>query len=169
MIVIQSERLILRHFRPEDAPFMLQLVNSPGWIAFIGDRGIRDEAAAEKMIRESFMATYEKEGYGLYMVERRSDNQAMGMCGLVNRPGLDSPDIGFALLGEFEGHGYAFESSELVLNYARETLNLPKVVAITSPKNLRCHRLLERLGFESRGEITLPQDKRPTLLFEPIP
>jgi len=154
MQVLETQRLVLRHFTPNDAAFILELVNEPGWKKYIGDRGINTLDDAQKYIETVPRASYAKHGFGLWAVELKSDHSLVGMCGLIKRDTLDDVDIGFALLSRFEGNGYAREAANATLAYAREKLGLRRVVAITTEDNDRSGRLLELAGMSYEGLIS---------------
>lgn len=146
MLILQTERLNLRTITPDDAPFYLELVNDPSWIRYIGDRGLRTLDAARSAIVDGPMAMFDKLGYSLYVVERRADGRAMGMCGLIKRDILPDTDIGYALAPAYWGQGYAHEAAAAVVGLARGPLGLPRVMAITSPDNTASQQLLSKLG-----------------------
>lgn len=146
MTVLQTERLILRYLQQTDAPFMVQLLNDPSWIKYIGDRGVRTIEQAEAYLQAGPMASYAQHGFGLYLVER--DGVPMGMCGLVKRDQLTDVDVGFAFLPQFTGQGYAYEAATAVIHHAQTHLNLSRLVAITASENGRSQRLLQKLGFQ---------------------
>ena len=165
MNVLETDRLILRWFESSDAPFVLQLLNDPGWLKFIGDRGVRTIDAAEKYLERGPIAMYAKEGLGLYLVERKRDGEPIGMCGLIKRAGLDDIDIGFAFLPPFCGQGYAHEAAQAVMAYARKPLGLRRIVAITDPRNTSSIRLLEKIGFAFEKMVRLNADDIELMLF----
>src|SRR5690349_16881544 len=111
MNIIETERLILREFTIEDDQFILELLNSPGWLRFIGDRGVRNLNDASNYLQSRIIGSYELNGFGLWMMVVKETNTAVGLCGLIKRDGLDDVDIGFALLPGFEGNGYAWEAA----------------------------------------------------------
>jgi RimJ/RimL family protein N-acetyltransferase len=119
LIVLETERLSLRHLADEDAAFVLELVNDPDWLRFIGDRGVRspDDARAP-----------------------------VGMCGLLKRDWLDDVDVGFAFLPRFREMGLAHEAARATLDFGTSALELPRIAAIVSPENAGSIRLLETLG-----------------------
>ena len=164
-IVAETERLQLCRLALSDAPFVLELVNDPSWIRFIGDRGIRTLAQAGAYLREGPMASYAEHGFGLYLVRRTVDGMRLGMCGLIKRPSLPHVDIGFAFLPQFTGQGYAFEAATAVLHHARHDLNLTTIVAITAPDNQRSINLLQKLGLHYQEAITLAKDQPAVSLF----
>ena len=163
--VLEAERLILRQLSVDDDAFILELVNDPLWLRFIGDRGVRTLDDARDYILKGPVAMYERVGFGLYLVERKSDGVALGICGLIKRDTLDDVDLGFAFLPEYRAQGYAYESAAAVLTYGRSALGLKRIVAITSPDNERSARLLEKLGFNFEKLIRLPNDNEPVKLF----
>jgi RimJ/RimL family protein N-acetyltransferase len=156
MIVLPTERLDLRQLEACDAPFMLELLNDPSFIANIGDRGVRTVEDAARFIQDRMIPSYARYGYGLYLVELRATGVAMGICGLVRRDYLDDPDIGFAFLPQFRGEGYALESATAVSAHAFGALQLPRLLAITSPHNTRSMHLLEKIGLRFERMITPP-------------
>jgi ribosomal-protein-alanine N-acetyltransferase len=147
MKICESERLVLRLARREDAAFLLRIVNQASWIRHIGDRRVHALEDAERYIDARLLEPVRKLGYGMYVVELKQDGVPIGLCGLVKRDALPDPDLGFALLDEHAGHGYAAEAAAAVLRHARETLRLARVLAIVAPGNHRSARLLAKLGF----------------------
>ena len=162
---LETENLILERFTLKDAFFLKELMNSPGWLQYIGDRGIGDLAAAENYIREKFMVAYAQYGYGFMVVRLKKDGRPVGGCGLIRREGLDFPDIGFALLPEFSGLGYGYEMAAATLAHARDTLKISRVLGITLPINTRSIRLLERIGMTYEKMVELPGDDDELMLF----
>ena len=163
--VLETERLIIRKLNVDDAAFIFELVNDPDWLRFIGDRGVRTLEDAGKYILNGPMAMYERVGFGLYLVELKSNGTPIGMCGLIKREGLDDVDIGFAYLPQFRAQGYAYEAASAVLAYGRREFGLKRIVAITSVDNERSIQLLEKLGFAFEKLIKLPGDDEELKLF----
>jgi ribosomal-protein-alanine N-acetyltransferase len=160
MIVMETDRLILRWFAADDAPFILTLLNEPGWIRFIGDRGVDSIETAAAYIETKLIASYRQHGFGLYAMQLKEAETTIGMCGLVKRDGLDDVDIGFALLAAYEGRGYAKEAANATLNYARDTHKLHRLVAITNEDNISSIKLLEHIGMAFEKTIMLPGDNK---------
>ena len=165
MTVLGTERLILREFTVEDAEFILALLNEPSFLRYIGDKKVRELEDARQYILNGPVASYERNGFGLYLVELRESHTPMGMCGLIQREELPDPDIGFAFLPEFWNKGFAFEAATAVLQDARERLRLERILAITSLDNEASIGLLQRLGFTFEREIRLAADREPVKLF----
>ena len=141
------------------------LLNEPSWIRFIGDRGVRTLDDARAYIENGPVDMYHRLGFGLYMVERKEDGAPLGMCGLIKRKGLDDVDIGFAYRPAYWSKGYAFEAAAAVLQYAKNTLGLRRIVAITDPENASSRKLLEKLGFKFEKMIALAEGQSEIMLF----
>jgi RimJ/RimL family protein N-acetyltransferase len=163
--VIETDRLILRHLSPEDAAFILRLLNEPSWLNFIGDRGVRTLEDARAYILKGPVEMYSRLGFGLYLVELKEEGISMGICGLIKRDALEDVDIGFAFLPEFWGKGYAYESASAVMGYGKRAFGLNRLVAITSPDNYVSAKLLEKLGFNFERMIKLSDDNEEVRLF----
>lgn len=165
LTVLETDRLALRRATLADAPFILDLLNQPSYIEFIGDRGVRTLAQAETAIQERLLASYARHGFGLYIVTLKATGEPLGLTGLIRREGLDDVDLGYAYLPQYWGQGYAYEAAAAVLAYGRATLGLPRIVAIVSPHNARSIRVLEKLGLRYERMITLPGDTVELKLF----
>jgi len=148
LIVLETERIVLRWLDIKDAPFILELVNDPAWIQFIGNKRIKNLDDAKKYILNGPVDMYNKLGFGLYLVERKEDLTPLGMCGLIKRDSLEDVDIGFAFLEKFRSKGYGFESASAVIEYGVHKLGLKRIVAITTIDNINSGKLLEKIGFQ---------------------
>lgn len=166
MFQIQTERLQIERLSLRDAAFILALTNTAGWLQYIGDRGVRDLSTAEAYITNGPLASYDQFGHGLYLVSRKEDGVPMGICGLLQRTHFEHPDIGFAFLPEYTGHGYAQEAAAAILTFEQQSLSLSCVCAITLPENARSIRLLEKLGMEFRRMVSEAPGKPALMLFE---
>jgi RimJ/RimL family protein N-acetyltransferase len=163
-IVIQTERLVLRRLVPGDAGFILELLNEPSFLRFIGDKGVRDLEGARAYITKGPIDSYERHGFGLYATCLRAGTP-IGICGLVKRDGLADADVGFAFLSRYGSKGYAVESSAAVVMHARQVLQLQRVVAITAPENHRSIAVLEKIGLRFERMIRLAADAQELKMF----
>ena len=154
-MIIETDRLQLRQLSVDDAEFILRLLNEPSFIQNIGDRGVRSIDDARGYIVKGPITSYEKFGFGLWMVETKSPSAPIGICGLLKRDVLDDVDIGYALLPEFWSQGYALEAASGVVCYAREKLGLKRVAAVTTSNNQSSIRLLEKMGFKYERMVQL--------------
>ncbi len=165
MHVLQTERLTLCRLSAGDAEFILELLNDPAFLRYIGDKEVRTLGDARKYIAEGPVASYRQHGFGLYATRLKDTGAAIGICGLIRRDSLDDVDVGFAFLPQFRRKGYAFESAAAVLRHGRTALGLERIVAITSPDNTGSIRVLEKLGMRFEKMVQLPGDDHECKLF----
>lgn len=151
--LIQTERLELVPFVHADAPFILSLVNSPGWLRYIGDRNVHTAEDAVAYLENGPLKSFRDHGFGLMRVGLKGSGLPIGMCGLLRRPELDGPDIGFAFLPEYHRQGYALEAARAVVAFAREQLRLSELLAIVQADNAASIGLLRNLGFVFDGVV----------------
>ena len=159
MLVIETERLLIQKFALEDAPFIFTLLNDPSFIKNIRYAGIKTIADAENYLKNVPLKSYEQHGHGLYKVALKVNNISIGMCGLIKRESLSDVDIGYAFLPEYTGKGYAIEAAKATIDYGKTSLNLKRIVAITSPDNEASIKVLLKLGMKFEGFVkTNPDD-----------
>jgi [ribosomal protein S5]-alanine N-acetyltransferase len=164
-VIAETERLRIRLMTLSDAAFVCRLLNEPSWLQNIGDRGVRSVADAASYIESKVIQMYTAMGFGMYVAESKADSAPIGICGLVQRPALPAPDIGFAFMPEFWGKGYAREAATAVMRHSRKQLGLDKLLAIVTPSNERSCRLLEALGFVLEGEYRAGADAQALKLY----
>lgn len=164
--ICETERLYLREFIEADAPFIVTLTNTAGWLQYIGDRNTKTEKLAQDYLNNGPIKSYHENGFGLWMVATKENNTAIGMCGIISRHNYPQPDIGFAFLPEYTGKGYAFEAAKASLEYAKEKLQITTIVAMVMPENKASIKLLEKLGLKEQGLISLYEGETPLLLYK---
>lgn len=167
MQVCETERLRLRLLSTDDAAFILELLNEPSFLENIGDKGVRNLNDACQYLLNGPMASYEENGFGLYLVALKETLTPIGICGLIKREGLDDPDIGYAFVPKFWAKGYALEAASAVMAFAKETLGLNRIVAITALNNHASIRVLNKLGLKFEKIIKLPGATSESRLFTP--
>ncbi|HEY5087198.1 MAG TPA: GNAT family N-acetyltransferase [Gemmatimonadaceae bacterium] len=165
MTVLETDRLLLRHFTTDDAEFILKLVNEPSFIANIGDREIRTVDQASTYLSDGPIKSYERHGHGLYLVALKGSLAPIGICGLLKRDAFQDIDLGYAFLAEFWSQGFALESASAVLEFAARTLGAPRIIALVSPENRASIKLLEKLGFAFTELRQLKPDGLPTTIY----
>ena len=163
--VLRTRRLRLRRLVPDDAPFIVKLVNDPDWVRYIGERNVRDDDDARRYLEQGPLAMYRDEGFGLYLVELQATGASIGLTGLIRREGLDDVDLGFAFLPPWRGQGFAYEASAAALDEGRDRFGLKRVVAIVSPDNARSISLLGRLGFAFERNLRYADDGDEVALY----
>lgn len=164
-LTLQSERLFIRTLTIIDAGFMLQLMNSPNWIKNIGDRRVTNITEASNYILNKIIPSYKKNGFGLFLVCLKEHKKPIGICGILQREGLNTPDLGFAIIPAMEGQGFATEASKVVIQFAREELNLSILAGITKPNNIASISVLKKLGMQFEQSIQLPEDPNTFSLY----
>lgn len=180
MNLIETERLTLRQLTLKDAPFIFRLVNEPSWLDNIGDKHIHSIKDAENYIEHGPLKSYRENGFGLYLIELKlaidlrmqaSSDQTkptpIGLCGLVKRDELDDPDIGYALVPDYWGTGFASEAAKAIFDYSSISLRIKRVVGITSMDNKSSIRVLTKIGLKFDKLIDLPGYDQQSCLFVP--
>lgn len=164
MTLFETPHLRFRPVTPADAPFIRELVNDPDWLRFIGDRQVHSNDDAVGYIRNGPMASYARNGFGLWCVTLH-DGTPIGLCGLLQRDVLPNPDLGFAYLPAYRGQGYGIEAAAAALAYARKEFGIRRVLAFTSPENDRSMALLRKAGMRFEGTVRMAPDKEESRLF----
>lgn len=161
----ETKRLLIRPTNIEDASFIFELMNTPKWIKYIGNRELKTVKDAEAYIINKMLPQLERLGFTNNTVIRKSDNVKIGTCGLYDREGIKGVDIGFAFLPDYEKQGYAYEASSKLKDIAIKDWGITKISGITTKDNVSSHQLLEKLGLKLKGPVTIPGDEEELLLF----
>lgn len=164
-IEFETERLLIRPTLEQDAELIYQLMNTPKFIKYVGDREINSIEDAKKYIQVKILPQLHTLGYSSYSLITKVGSEKIGICGLYNRDGMDGIDIGFGLLPKHEGLGYAYEASHRVMKAAFEEFGIKELKAITSKENISSQRLLEKLGLEIEGITKLPNEDHEVILY----
>lgn len=146
---ISTSRLIIDQLSVDDSLFIFELVNTQGWLTFIGDKEIRstdDAASYIKKINATQSTIY-------WTVRLKTSNSPIGIVTFIKRDHLPHHDIGFAFLPAFYGKGYAFEATTAVLTHLARNKLFTTILAITLPHNTSSIKLLQKLGLEYSMEI----------------
>lgn len=163
--MINTERLRLIPMSLNDAPFILELLNTKEWINNIGQRNVHFIKDAEKYIHEKMILHYEKNGYGNYLITRLEDDAKIGCVSLYNRDDVEGVDIGFAMLPQYVRQGYAYEGSMAIMNCAKNQFGLTSVCAFTSKDNVASQKLIKRLGLKFEKTILFGEEEEELLYY----
>ncbi|MFP5391094.1 MAG: GNAT family N-acetyltransferase [Gammaproteobacteria bacterium] len=168
MLIRTTARLRLRTACLDDAAFYLALLNSPTFVAQLGDRGLRTLDDARVALAEGPIRMQAQYGHSLYIAETH-DGTPVGMCGLIRRMELDGVDLGYAFLPQYQGYGFAHEAALAATLHAHETLGIQRLLAIVSPENTRSISVLQKIGFVFARIVLLRTSDSGTLLYEHRP
>ena len=141
---LETKRLRIRPIELTDAEFIFELVNSEGWLKFIGDRNVSNRSDAKRYIQNIL----DNQGYFYSVFEIKESQKPIGIVTFLKRENEEFPDIGFALLPEFESKGYTIEASEKYLQEITDSNKYANVIAITLPDNQKSISLLKKLGLK---------------------
>jgi RimJ/RimL family protein N-acetyltransferase len=141
---LHTRRLKIRPLELSDSEFIFQLVNSRGWLEFIGDRDVRSMDDASAYISKIL----ETPNFYYSVIQKLDSNESVGILSFLYREDFDSPDFGFALLPKYYKKGYAKEASIAYINHLIHEMLLPEVLGICKEDNESSIKLLKSLGFK---------------------
>ena len=166
---LETDRLLIRPTNVDDAAFILELLNTPKWISFIGDRKVKTIKEAQKYIEVKMVPQLQRLGFTNNTVILKDGNEKIGICGLFDREEITGTlELGFAFLPIYERNGYAFESANRLIKFGFEELEINSIRALTAPKNIASQNLLVKLGFDFQGEITFAEDEEIAIWYEMV-
>lgn len=152
-----SARLHFTALEPgRDAAFILALLNEPGWLQFIGDRGVHTLEDADRYIIEGPLSMHARHGFSLLRCDLCSSGEVVGICGLIQRDWLPVADIGFAFREVHAGRGLATEAVQATLQHAQQQHQMRRILAITAPENVASQRVLAKSGLRPAGNVSSP-------------
>lgn len=152
---ISTARLEIAPLAASDAYFIRELVNTEGWLKFIGNRNITTGTEAVAYIEK----INSNENIAYWVVRLKSDEQSIGIITYIKRDYLDHHDIGFAFLPEHTNKGFAYEATSTVLGRLVVELKLPRILATTIPENISSIKLLQKMGLGFEKEIEINNEK----------
>ncbi len=155
----------MRWLEPGDEGLLLAVWNDPAFIRNVGDRGIRTVEQAAEAMAAGPLKLYENYGYGPFRVALADSNEPIGICGLFRRDNLEDPDIGFGLLPDHCGKGFAYEAAAAVSEHAQNNLGLKRMIAIVSPGNEPSIGLIRKLGLNFEKMLLMPNDEKEVCLY----
>jgi len=143
--MIETERLILRPWREADRDPFAALNSDPAVMEYLPatDR-TASNAAVDRMI-----AAQAKHGHCFWAVERKADRPFIGFCGpMPAREPLHEVELGWRLVRDAWGRGYATEAARASLAWCWANLETPSVMAITVPANMRSRAVMVKIGMQ---------------------
>ncbi len=160
MELLETKRLILRHFCEEDLDTYAEMCADPEVMRYllVGRTFSRAESW-EHMA--TILGHWHLRGYGLWAVEHRQTGELVGRIGFLNPEGWPDFEIAWTLARPYWGNGYATEGAQAALSYGFIKLNRDRIISLIHPENQRSIKLAERLGeklekaIEFRGKQVL--------------
>ncbi|RLV58457.1 N-acetyltransferase [Parashewanella curva] len=159
MAFLTTERLSIRRVEESDLEFIFRIVNTPGYIRFIGDNKVRTLDHARAYIMNGPKTSYQQYGFGLFHVSLISTGEAIGLCGLTKREFLPFVEIGYAYLPCYWGNGYAREAAQAIYRYGYDKLKVHRIMAVVRPDNPGSKAVLSGLGLRYIRDIMLPDEE----------
>ena len=154
-VLFETKYLFIEPLSQKDAPFIFELVNTPGWLKFIGDRNVRDLDYALAYIERILS----NPNVAYWVVKLKKDLTSIGVITLIKRDYLQHHDLGFAFLPEYSGKGFAFEALSEVIVQLSKLSEHTVFEAITIKDNFASIKLLEKSGFVFNKTIQVEQDE----------
>jgi len=139
---LTTDRLLITPLEAGDSRFIFELVNTPGWLKFIGDRNVHSDDDATALIKNII----DNPDTDYWIVKLKRDHVCIGIVTFIKRSYLQYHDIGFAFLPQYVNNGYAYEATEVVLYHEIDTHKHKRIAAITTAENITSIKLLEKLG-----------------------
>jgi ribosomal-protein-alanine N-acetyltransferase len=142
---LETERLRLRLFTLDDVRIMYRLSTDPDVIKY-ADTPVKDMAEAKQRLEDGPLFDYEKYGYGRFAVELKESGEVIGFCGVKYLPEIDLPELGYRYLKEYWGGGIGTEAAQVCVKFARDDLEVEKLIALIMPENIASIRVAEKMG-----------------------
>jgi ribosomal-protein-alanine N-acetyltransferase len=147
---LETPRLLLRPFRPEDAVIVHAIYSDPEVMRYVATGPMADLAVTERLL-EDYAAHQERHGYSFWAVFERSSGALIGDSGLYRTP-AGEVELGYTLGRAWWGRGYATEAAGRWLSVAFDEFGLPEVTALAEPANVASVHVLDKLGMRRDGE-----------------
>jgi len=147
---LETERLILRGWEPEDFEALAAIHGDSDVMTFLG--GVQEPNDAWRAL-SSLAGHWVLRGYGKWAVERKADGAMMGRVGLINPEGWPGLELGWTLGKQYWGQGYATEAAQAAMNFGFLTRPVDRLISCIDPDNSASQAVARRLG-ETKGERT---------------
>ena len=154
LVIVETDRLILRHFDIFDGEAM-DRVFTDAEVMYYGD-GVKTREWVRQWLRGWLEDYYQTWGFGMWAVVEKSGREIIGYCGLsrfADRCGPDETEIGYRLARPHWGRGLATEAARAVRDYGFRTLRLPRLIAMIDPRNAASIRVAEKIGLRYEKDV----------------
>lgn len=146
---IETQRLILRHFRPEDFEQLAPILADPQGMKYSRTGNVLSVLETQAKI-QGYINSYQKHGFGKWAIILKEHNQLIGYCGIAIEP-VDNKlerELGYRLDHHFWNQGLATEAAKAAVQYGFEQLKFPYILGIVERQNKASVRVLEKLGMQ---------------------
>jgi len=144
--VIDTGRLILRWFTPDDLPAFYQLCSRPEIIRYAQSTPLASIEEAREFMQAAPLRDYATHGYGRFACVWKESGEVIGFSGVKYVPEIADNELGYRFLPEFWGRGLATEAGQASIDFARTALGLRRLVALVHPDNAASASVLVKLG-----------------------
>jgi RimJ/RimL family protein N-acetyltransferase len=148
--MLETERLIIRKFTPEDAPKLIELRSDPDVHKYLGGTRMQNPEAIAKRI-QFYIDCYDKYGFGMCAMIWKATGEMIGWSGLQPLQDTGKIEVGYGMAKEFWRKGIGYECARAWLEYGFTKANLEKIYAIAVPENVGSWRIMEKLGMTFEG------------------
>lgn len=156
--VLETERLILRGWKLDDFPYFAGFWADPGRTRFFLS-GVQNEAQSW-LAFASMAGEWSLREYGMFAIQLKSGDHAIGHAGIWFPPDLDEPEMAWSLYPGNDGHGYATEAAKTILSWTQTDLGMPPLMSFVHPDNQVSIAVAQRLGATFERQTTLRDDPR---------
>lgn len=144
--ILETDRLWLREFVPDDAEDFFALNSDPEVMRYTGDTGLTSVEQARVGLCERPIANYQKYGFGRMAVILKGSGKLIGFAGLKYLDDLREVDLGYRLMAAYWGQGLATEASRACVSHGFQALGLKRIIGLVEPEHVRSVRVLEKCG-----------------------
>lgn len=145
--MLETERLFLRKFTPDDLPKLIELRSDPEVYKYMGGLKLQNPQALEKRLKD-YIDSFDKYGFGSCAMIWKETGELFGWSGLMMMEDYNETEVGYGMAKEFWGKGIGLECARVWLEFGFEKANLERIVALAEPKNVGSWRIMEKLGMK---------------------
>jgi RimJ/RimL family protein N-acetyltransferase len=147
--MIETERLVLRRFVPDDLDELVRLRADPEVMRYIGEQS--REKVEQRL--QYYISHYDPHGFGMWAVIHKGTDRMIGWCGLIFLDETPEVEVGYGVARDYWGQGLMTEAARASLRYGFERAGLERIVAVAMPENTASRRIMEKLGMRYEKNV----------------
>lgn len=163
--MIDSKRLHIRPIELSDWEFVQKLASTDDFVKYIANHDVSTEEKTVAYMQEKMISHHEKYGYGNYIVEDKKKKTPVGTVSLFFREKYGNPDIGYALLPEHYGNGYAYEAASILMSYGHMVHGMKTINGFCRDDNTHSINVLKKLGMKKIKKVKWSDESEPRTLY----